>query len=167
MGADADDAAVFEDDDAVGVHDRADALRDDDHGRPPSSLVSAARSRASVAKSSAEKLSSKMWMPPLGERPGDGEALALAAGDVGAALRDAGLELAVHLLDEVARLGDLEGLPQLVVGRLLVAVAQVAGHRAAEQERLLGHEADAVPQVVAVDTADVDAVDEHLPPVTS
>jgi hypothetical protein len=39
-------------------------------------------------------------------------------------------------------LGDFQGLPEgLVVGRL-VAVAKVAGDRAAEQEGLLRHDAD-------------------------
>ena len=39
------------------------------------------------------------------------------------------------------RLGDLEGVPQLLVGRVLVAEAEVARDRAAEQERLLGDDA--------------------------
>ena len=44
---------------------------------------------------------------------------------------------------EVARLGDLERLPQLLVGGVGVGEAQVAGHRAGEQVGLLRHEADA------------------------
>ena len=92
-------------------------------------LRSAARRRASVVKSSAEKLSSKIWiLRLLGQRPGDGEALALPAGDAGAALGDVRLELLGHLLDELAALGDLEVAPELLVGGLLVAVAQVVGH---------------------------------------
>ena len=58
-------------------------------------------------------------------------------------------------------LGDLERLPQLVVGGVGVGVAQVAGDRAGEQVRLLGHQADAAPQQLGVEVADVDAVDEH------
>ena len=131
-----------------------------------SSRASAARSRASVAKSSAEKLSSKTkTLGAADERSRDREPLALAAGDVRAALGDRRVELALHLLDEVARLRDLERLPELVVGRVLVAEAQVARDGAAEQERLLGHEADAAPEVVAVHVADVDAVERaRLPP---
>ena len=95
---------------------------------PTSSRDSAARSRASVAKSSAEKLSSKTKMPALAhDGPGDGQPLALAARDVGAALGDRRLQPAVHGRHEVARLGDLEGAPQLLVRGRLVAVAQVAG----------------------------------------
>ena len=51
-----------------------------------------------------------------------------------------------HRLDEVAGLRDLEASPQLLVGRVRVAVAQVGGDRAGEQVRLLRHEADPVPQ---------------------
>ena len=47
---------------------------------------------------------------------------------------------------EVGGLGDLERLPQLLVGGVGLAEAQVAGHRAGEQVRLLGHQADAAPQ---------------------
>ena len=62
---------------------------------------------------------------------------------------------------EVGGLGDLERLPQLVVGGVGLAVAQVAGDGAGEQVRLLGHEADAAPQQLGVEVAHVDAVDEH------
>ena len=53
---------------------------------------------------------------PAHERPGDGQPLALAARHVGAALADRGVEPAGHGRDEVGGLGDLERLPQLVVG---------------------------------------------------
>ena len=87
------------------------------------------------------------------ERAGDREALALAARDVRPALGDRRLEAAVHLLDEVPALGDLERVPQLVVGRVRVAEAEVARDRAAEQERLLRDDADPAPQVLAVHVA--------------
>ena len=96
----------------------------------------------------------------LDERPGDREPLALAAGDVRAALGDRRLEAALHLLDEVAALGDLERPPHRLVGRLRVAEAKVRGDGPAEQERLLGHDPDPGPERLAVDLADVDAVDE-------
>ena len=95
------------------------------------------------------------------ERPGDGQALALAAGHVRAALGDPAPQAAGHGAHEVGGLGDRQRLPQLVVGGVGLAVAQVAGHRAREQVRPLRHEADAAAQHVGVELADVDAVDEH------
>ena len=101
------------------LHDRADPLGDDDHrrvGRAPARAPPAGARRS--PKSRAEKLSSKTKIGgPLDERPGDREALALAARHVRAALGDRRLEAALHLLDEVAALGDVERVPQLVVGR--------------------------------------------------
>ena len=95
------------------------------------------------------------------EGPGDGQPLALAARHVRAALGDAGVEAARHGGDEVAGLGDLERLPHLLVGGVGLAVAEVAGHRAGEQVRLLRHEPDAAPQQLGLEVADVDAVDQH------
>ena len=77
-----------------------------------------------------------------GEGTRDGESLPLPAGHVRAALGDRRIELVGLRLHEVARLGDLERLPHLGVGGVLIAEAHVAGDRAREEERLLGHEAD-------------------------
>ena len=97
----------------------------------------------------------------LHQRPGDRQPLALAAGDVGAALVDRGVETPGHRGDEVARLGDLEGAPQLGVARLRLPEPQVARDRAAEQERRLRNEPDRAPQLFERLVAHVDAVDEH------
>ncbi len=72
-----------------------------------------------------------------------------------------------HPLDEVAGLGDLQRLPQLLVGGSLVAVPQVAGHRAGEQVRLLRHQPDRRRQRRRVELADVNPADQERPPVTS
>ena len=60
--------------------------------------------------------------------------------------RDGRLETARACADEVLGLGDAQRLPQLVVGRVGLAEAEVAGDRPAEQERLLRDEADASPR---------------------
>src|SRR5690606_28515593 len=49
------------------------------------------------------------------DRAGDREPLALPAREVGPALRDRGVEPAVERLDEVARLGDLQRVPHLLL----------------------------------------------------
>ena len=140
----------------------ADALGDDDHRRVGRLLLER-RAQPGVGREVERREAVVEDLDPglLGERPGDGEALALPAGDVGAALVDQRLEPLGHLAHELAALGDLEEVPELLVGGLLVAVAQVVGHRAAEQERLLRHEADPVPQVLQRHLAHVDAVHER------
>ena len=97
------------------------------------------------------------------ERSRDGEALTLTARHVRSSLCDLRLQPTGHRCDEVSSLGDGEGLPHLLVRGVGLAIAQVAGHRAAEQIRPLGHEADAGPQVVRVEVAHVDAVEQHGP----
>ena len=94
------------------------------------------------------------------ERPRHGEALALTARHVHAALRDLGVEPSRHRPHEVGRLRDLERGPQLVLGGVRLAVAQVAGDGAREQVRLLRDDADAVPEDVRIEFADVDAVEQ-------
>src|SRR4029077_12589075 len=98
----------------------------------------------------------------LDERPSDGEPLALAARQVRSALAHRRPESAVQFPDEALGLGDPERGPQLVVGRVGLAIAKVAGDGPVEQERLLRDEPDTRPQVVAVELADVDTVDVEL-----
>ena len=65
-------------------------------------------------------------------------------------------------LNEVAELGNLQGLPEFSVGRRRLGESQVACHRAAEQERLLRDQADSGSQRARSLQPDVDAVDGHL-----
>ena len=74
------------------------------------------------------------------------------------------LEALLHLAHEGVGLGDPQGVPQLVVGRVGLAEAEVAGDRAVEQERLLGDQADPRPDVVLAHLANVDAVDRQDSP---
>src|SRR5450756_1531656 len=52
-------------------------------------------------------------------------------------------------------------MPQLRLGRLRPAEAQVAGYSAAEQERRLRYQPDRAPQLVQLLVPHVNAVDEH------
>ncbi|MPM31102.1 hypothetical protein SDC9_77655 [bioreactor metagenome] len=161
MGAAADDPAVLEDQDLVGAGDGRHALTDDQH-RPVRGLLrqGGAQPRVGGDVQGRERVVEDVQVGSADQRPGDREALALPAGHVGAALGDRGVEATGHLRDEVAGLGHLEGVPQLLVGGIGVAVAQVAGHRPGEQVRLLRHQPDPAPQQVRLEAADVDAV--HL-----
>ena len=134
--ADADDAAFVHDDDPVGVEDRADALGDDDHGRAGQlALQRGAQPRVRAEVERSEAVVEDVQRCALDERAGDSEALALAARNVLAALVDRRRRcLRRSSADELGRLGDVERAPDLLVGRVGVAVADVARDRAAEQE---------------------------------
>src|SRR5436309_1655725 len=134
MRSDPDDAAGVHHHDPIGVQDRPDALGDDDLRGPPDVAVEGgpqARVRREVER--AEAVVEDVDRRVLHDRPGDGEALPLAAGHVRAALGDLGVQAAVHFLDEVPGLGDVERAPDLVLGRVGLPEPDVAADRAAEQ----------------------------------
>ncbi len=116
MGAESDDMAVLEDDDLVGVGDREHPLGDDDHGGvlghglqgPPESGIGG-------HVEGGERVIEQVQLGAPDQRPGDGEALSLAARDVGATLGDRRVESPWHLPDEVGSLGDLERRPHFGV----------------------------------------------------
>jgi len=158
------DRAVFEDDDLVRVHDRADALRDDDLRRARHfPCKRGAQTRVGREVEGRKAVVEDVDRGALRQGPGDRQTLALAPGDVGAPLGDLRLEAFAHLFHEVPGLGRLEKPPEFFVARALVSVAQVVGHGAAEQEGLLRHKADPAPQILEREPAHVDPVDEHSP----
>ena len=96
------------------------------------------------------------------ERPGDRQPLPLTARHVRATLLDATPQPIRHRLHKTVGLSDLERLPQLVVGGIGTAEAEIGRDRSGEQERLLRHVADLAPQQIGVEVADIDPIDEHL-----
>ena len=140
MSAEADHASVVEHDNPVGVEDGRYALGDDDLGDlgklPPERLPQPGI-RGQVERR--ERVVEHEDGGPVHDGAGDGEPLPLPAGDVGAALRDARVQTALHLGDEVAALRDLEGMPELLIGRALTTEAQVGCDGPTEQERSLRH----------------------------
>ena len=64
-------------------------------------------------------------------------------------------------VDELGRLRHRRRVAHLLVGRVLAAVADVAGDRAGEEHGLLRDEADPRAQVRLAHLAHVDAVDQH------
>jgi hypothetical protein len=95
------------------------------------------------------------------ERAGDRDPLALAAGEREAALADHGVVAVGQLGDEAGRLRALGGPLDLLAGRVRAAVGDVVVHGRAEQERVVGNDADLVPQRAGLDLAHVAAVDQH------
>ena len=151
MRADPDDAAFVEDDDPVGVKDRAHTLGDDHHRRV-ARLRAQCRSETGIGGcvERGEAVVEQVDGRASHKSPRDRQALALAARDVRAALGDLGLEAPGHSGDELGRLGDLERVPELLVGGLRSSEPQVVGHRAAEQVGLLGNDPDRRPRASSV-----------------
>ena len=100
--------------------------------------------------------------PRVGDqRPREREQLALAGRQLHAALADLRVVAVLERLDE--RVGaDRAGRgADLVVGRVRAAERDVLADRAAEQERLLGHDPHLRAQRLGGDVAQVVAVDQH------
>ncbi len=154
-------APFVEHHDAVGVHDRAHPLghhEDRRVARLPSQ--GGAQPRVGREVQGREAVVEHVHLGAADQRARDGDPLPLPAGEVRAALVDRGVEPLGHGPDEIGGLRDRQGVPQLLVGGVGPADAQVAAHGAAEEEGPLGHQPDPRPEVVAGQRADVDAVDE-------
>src|SRR5690606_27843162 len=96
---------------------------------------------------------------------GDGDALALAAGQLYAALAHMGVEAAATLGVTQARyeavgMGVAGGLQQHLLGGVRAAVEDVVPYRAAEQGGVLGHHADVFTQGILADFGDILPVDQ-------
>ena len=100
--------------------------------------------------------------PGVGEdRAGQGDALALAAGEGQAVLADHGVVAVRQRGDEVVGLRGPRGGVQLLVGGVRAAVADVGAEGVREQEAVLRHQSDERPQGVQGQLAHVVAADPH------
>ena len=71
------------------------------------------------------------------DRPGDGQALLLAAGELDAALADERLVSLGQLHDELVGIGAPRGILHLRIGGIVAAVGDVVPHRPVEQKDVL------------------------------
>ena len=163
VGAAANDLAIVQHDDLLGVHDGTDPLGHDQHGavlirgvqRPAQRSVGLEiQGGKAVVENEDRGL--------LCQGPGDAQPLLLAAGYIAAALGDRGVVSFRFFLNELGGLGGLGKLAHLFVGGLLVAVADVGGDGAAEQGAFLRHEGNEVMEVMLGKILDVYPVDGHL-----
>ena len=92
------------------------------------------------------------------QRPGERDALPLAAGQGQALLADDAVEALGQVVDEVRR-RLLEHAPQVFLGGLRPGVEQVGPHGVGEQEGIVGGEQHAAAQVVEPQLTDVDTTD--------
>ena len=93
------------------------------------------------------------------EGPGDGDALALAAGEGDAALAHPLVVAVGQAHDEVVDAGCLGGRLDLLLRGLGPSVGDVVAHGADEEEDILLDGADAGPQGLELEVANVDPID--------
>ena len=96
----------------------------------------------------------------LSKRARDGDALALAAGELQAVLADLRVVAARERHDEVVRVSGLGGGDDLGLGRARPADRDILAHRAAKQENVLPDIGDLAAQRAARHRRDVLAVDD-------
>ena len=138
---------VGDDDDGSAAHDRAHVVLND-----PLAVVVERRGRL------VEDEDARIG----GERAGDGDPLALAAGEVGAALLDHRVVALRKLGDELVRAGEPRRLHHHHPRHRRIAERDVLVDRPVEQDVLLQHDADLPSEPARIELGDVDAVDHHL-----
>ena len=95
------------------------------------------------------------------ERARDGQALALAAGEIAAALLDGLVQMQGLAGDDVERLRDGERLVQIFLRGAFVAPEEVGADGALEEHGLLRDDGDGLSQLLLVDSAHVRAADQN------
>ena len=101
--------------------------------------------------------------PARDQGAGERHSLALAAGEVHAALADQRVVSVRKVVDERGDARRLRRCEDLVPVRVGPAAEQVLPQRDREQDRPLGHDRDGLAQVGEREVARVDAADEHAP----
>src|SRR5207244_9210883 len=126
--ADFHDMAVLEDEDTVGVAQGAEAVSDEDGG---ALVVREAECALDVALADVVQGAGRLVENEDGglleENAGNGQALALAAGEVLAALGDGGVVAAGHGHDVVVKVGQAGDALDIVIRDRSLAIANVAG----------------------------------------
>ena len=159
-----DDIAVIHHEDAVGVLDRRQTMRDDKRGLsahqlPHRRLHLLLGLGVDVARGLVENEHRRVAQ----HRAGDGEQPLLPLADVAAVLRDHGVVPGGETEDGIVDARGLGGAHNVVHRRALAAVGDVFKHRALEHPRLLQHHGVTAAQRVARHAADLAAVHEDMP----
>ena len=164
MAAGLDDPAVIDDEDAVGADHAREAMRQD-QGRAAlrQPVEPALDDRLVLGIDRGQGLVEDQDRRIAQQRPGDRQALALAARQIDAALADQRLVAVRQLQDEVMRVGVARGGFELGLGRIRLAEAQILLDRAVEQIGVLVHHGDLAAQRLGIEGADILAADPHHP----
>ncbi len=96
------------------------------------------------------------------DRPGNGNALTLAAGERDAALADHGVVGVGHFLDEFQRIGQLDGPPDFPGRSAGFAIRNVFPNRGVEKKGVLQDETDLIAQRFQPVAANVHAIHSDI-----
>ena len=158
-----DDPAIRHADDAVAAAYSSQAVGDDDDGaalddaahvalNDPLAVVIERRGRL------VENENARIGR----QRPGDGDALTLATGEIGAALLDHRVIALRQLVDELLGAGEAGDLDHPRPRHRRIGESDVLVNGAVEQQVLLQHDADVAPEPPRIDMAEIRAVEQHL-----
>ena len=157
------DLALFQHQDLVAFGERRQAVGDDHHGPAARDAQQVGvDQRLALGIERAGGLVEDQDARIGDQRARDREALPLAAGEVGRAFLDVGLVAVRHALDEFFGAGQPGRAHRVVQRQARPAGEDVVADRAAEQEVVLQHDAEALAQVAQVDLAQIGAVDLHI-----
>ena len=166
MGAPLDDFAVIDHQDLVGVLHGLQPVGDHDDGLLPGQRLDGLRQLVLVLRVHVGGgLVQEDHRRVLHHGPGDGDALALAAGQVRAALADHGVVAVGQRRDEVVAAGLLRRGDHVLHRRVGRAEADVVGDGVAEQVDVLEHEGEVLHQAVHVVVPHVAPAQGHRPGV--
>ena len=164
--ADLDDAALVHHDDAIGVQDGGQPVRDDHAGAAAHELPQRILDQVlALAVERAGGFVQDQDARVAQERARDGDALALPAGELGAALAEQRVVALGQLHDELLGVRGACYPAQRFVAGVGPAVQDVVAHAAREQHGVLGDDADLAAQRPQGHVAQIVAVDRDAPGV--
>ena len=162
MRAFLDDPAFVHHDDAVGGAHGRQAVSDDDGGAVRHQSVERVLHQSlTLSVERGSRLIEQQQRSVPQQRARDRDALALAARQARTAFAEEGVEAVGQRVQEIGGIGVARRLPQLLVARVPIAVAQIVASRGGEDHRLLRHHRDALADVGGIGVAQVDPVDQH------
>ena len=166
MGAGLHDAALVEHQDAVGADDARQAMGADQYGPPFHQPVQGIEDHRLVLGIDRRQglVEHQDWCVPE-QRPGDGDALALSAGQPQSPFTDHGPIALGQTDDEVMGVGGAGGGLQFLGRRLGLAEAQVVLDGAVEQVGVLAEDGELAANLVEAELADIAAADAHPSPL--
>lgn len=159
-----DDAVARQHQDAVGMADGRQAMGDDQRGSPVRQAQQRLLHRPfALIVERAGRLVEDQNLRILEEGAGDGDALALAARKLDAALADIGIIALGQSDDEVVRIGGPGRRFQFGIAGVGPAVAQVVRYGAGKKLDILLHHPDMAPERGQCHIADIGTVDADRP----
>src|SRR5262249_7982109 len=156
-----DDRSVFDDEDAVSIDDGVQAMCDHDRRSPLAEVLDRALNLTlGLRIERSRRLVEQDDRRVLEQGARDGDALALAAGDLQAVLTDLRFIPARERRDEVVRVSGLGGGDDLGLARTQTSERDILAHRAAKQENILPDIGDLAAQRAARYRRNVLSVDD-------